>query len=195
MAPGGKIMENCLRSSWILKFWKLGGLLGFDYDSQFQLTHVWRIEHCHLILASRHEIGGVRLVRSCCRSTCWHGCFLLIPQKRSTGESWRPSVLETPWPPTAGHETTTALHATCEILSEFLKKTVLLEKSLHQIWRVRIDSINFLSQLCDSSSRKTGFAVEVSSRALLQTDIAQGTSEIPAKFLGSHEWWAKLHLC
>lgn len=36
----------------------------------------------------------------------------------------------------------------------------------------------FIAQLCDSSSRKTGFAVEVSSRALLQTDIEQGTSKI-----------------
>lgn len=98
----GTRWENHGKLSYVImdsEILETGRLTWIWLDSQFQLTHVWRIEHFHLILASRHELGGVGLVRSCCRSTCWHGCFLLIPQKRSTGESWRPAVLETPWRP------------------------------------------------------------------------------------------------
>lgn len=193
----GTRLENHGKLSYIImdsQILETGRLTWIWLDSQFQLTHVfWRIEHFHLILASRHEIGDVRLVRSCCRSTCWHGCFLLIPQKRSTGESWRPAVLETPWPPTAGHETTTALHATCEILSEFLKKTVLLEKSLHQIWRVRIDTINFLSPnfvilLPERLDLLLRCPPELSSKQIL----SRGPQR--SKFLSSHEWWASVDI-
>lgn len=179
----GTRWENHGKLSYVImdsQILETGRLTWIWLDSQFQLTHVWRIEDFHLILASRHEIGDVRLVRSCCRSTCWHGCFLLIPQKRSTGESWRPSVLETPWPP-CNSRTWNHYGAPCNVWdpqwishkdSPFGKKPspdLACSNRYHQL---------FIAQLCDSSSGKTGFAVEVSSRALLQTDIEQGTSEI-----------------